>query len=138
MSTNIAKAAFGKAAKTGKVLGVAAASAWFYVASTTYALAGGGIGSVLSSDDSGNTSGVVNTVVDVAFACGLFMVIYGLLHAFKALKTDGRDAKMTSALAYVLVGVLLTIPSWVLGVGVSTLFSSGGEAAQGVVAIPVQ
>lgn len=134
---NIGKRVFGGAAKTGRFLTLASASTWLYAAATTKAFAANGIGSVLSSDDQGNTSLVVNSVVDVAFAGGLFMVIYGFLHAFKAWKTEGRDAKIGSAIAYVLIGALLTVPSWVLGVGVGTLFSGGGQATQGVVPVSV-
>lgn len=137
MVTNIAKKALGGASRVGQILTLGVTSVWLYVSMTTNAFAASGIGSVLSSDDANNTNEVVDFGVDIAFAGGVFMVIYGLLHAFKAWKTEGRDAKISSALAYVLIGALLTVPSWLLGVGVGTLFSNGGQDANGVVPISV-
>lgn len=101
------------------------------------AMALNGVGQLMNTDQQQQAQPFLTAAVNLSFVAGVCMVIFGVYHGWKAFTSQGRDAKFGTAAGMVVVGSLMTVPSWVTGIGVGTIFSGGGTATQGVVPMSV-
>ncbi len=94
------------------------------------AFAANGFGQVFSQDVTSQGNPLLQGMLSLSFIGGAGFVIYGILHAIKAHKSEGRDAKMPAAVVMIFAGAALTTISYMLGAGQGTIFSDGGTTAQ--------
>jgi hypothetical protein len=96
---------------------------------TQCAFAANGFGEVFGEDVTSQGNELLQGLLSAAFIGGAGFTIFGILHAIKAHKSDGRDAKMPQAVTMILGGAALSTVSFMLGAGQGTIFSNGGTSA---------
>lgn len=104
---------------------------------TRQAMALTGFGQLANTDQQQQAQPLLTAGINLSFVAGAIMVIFGIYHGYKAFTSGGRDAKFGTAAGMIVVGSLMTVPSWVTGIGVGTIFSGGGQATQAVVPMHV-
>lgn len=125
------------AQKVRQAVGLVGTGFLFVYVMTANAFALTGIGQLAQQDDQTQAQPLLTAILDVAFVAGAVLIITSIFTAIKANKSKGNEAKMSTAALLFFAGAALSVVSYLMGVGVGTIFSGGGIASQGVVPMQV-